>query len=78
MHPGTNGYPSANTEILGLFAFGICVSASTHYRVQNLDATEPLAVCGAIFLILEMYQPNFGLIHTSDAALREALVQLGR
>ena len=37
-----------------------------------------LAVCGAIFLILEMYQPYTGLIQVSDAPLRSALAQLGR
>jgi hypothetical protein len=37
-----------------------------------------LAVCGAIFLILEMYQPYTGLIHVSDAPLRAALAQVGR
>jgi hypothetical protein len=37
-----------------------------------------LAVCGAIFLILEMYQPYSGLIHVSDAPLRAALAQLAQ
>ena len=37
-----------------------------------------LAVCAAIFLILEMYQPYTGLIHVSDAPLRAALAQLGQ
>ena len=37
-----------------------------------------LAVCGAIFLILEMYQPESGLIHSTDAPLRAALAQLGK
>jgi hypothetical protein len=37
-----------------------------------------LAVCGAIFLILELYQPYTGWIHVSDAPLRAALTQLGQ
>ena len=37
-----------------------------------------MAVCGAIFLILEMYQPYSGLIHVSDAPLRAALAQLAQ
>jgi len=36
------------------------------------------AVCGAIFLILEMYYPYTGLIQVSDAPLRAALAQLGQ
>jgi len=36
-----------------------------------------LAVCCAIYLILELYQPYRGLIRTSSAPLREALAQLG-
>jgi hypothetical protein len=36
------------------------------------------AVCGAILLILEMYNPQAGLIRVSDAPLRAALEQLGR
>ncbi len=36
-----------------------------------------LAVCGAIFLILEMYQPYGGFIQVSDAPLRAALQQIG-
>ena len=36
------------------------------------------AVCGAILLILAMYQPQSGLIRISDAPLRAAMDQLGR
>ena len=36
------------------------------------------AVCGAILLILEMYNPQSGLIRVSDAPLRAAMTQLGR
>jgi len=37
-----------------------------------------LAVCSAIFLILEMYQPYVGMIRVSEAPLRAALAQLGQ
>ena len=37
-----------------------------------------VAVSGAIFLILEMYEPYTGLIHISSEPLRSALEQLGR
>jgi hypothetical protein len=37
-----------------------------------------LAVCSAIFLILEMYQPYVGVIRVSEAPLRTALEQLGK
>lgn len=37
-----------------------------------------LAVCGAIFLILEMYHPDIGLLKASDAQLRAAVAQLGQ
>ena len=36
------------------------------------------AVCGAILLILQMYNPQRGLIRVSDAPLRAAMEQLGR
>jgi len=37
-----------------------------------------VAVSGAIFLILEMYEPYTGLIHISSSPVRSALEQLGR
>jgi hypothetical protein len=37
-----------------------------------------LSVSGAIFLILEMYDPYGGLIQISSAPLRAALAQLGQ
>ena len=37
-----------------------------------------LAVCSAIFLILEMYQPYVGVIRVSEMPLRTALAQLGQ
>ena len=41
-------------------------------------AFSAFAVSGAIFLILEMYQPYGGLIQVSSAPLRAALAQLGQ
>jgi len=62
--------------ILLFTGFGLFVRPNAAIVVSQMISA--LAVCGAIFLILEMYQPNFGLIHTSDAALRATLLQLGR
>jgi len=45
--------------------------------VASLFASA-LAVCCAIYLILEMYQPFRGLIQVSSAPLRTALAQLGQ
>jgi Kef-type K+ transport system membrane component KefB len=45
--------------------------------VLSLCASS-LAVCSAIFLILEMYQPYVGVIRVSEAPLRAALAQLGQ
>lgn len=52
------------------------------FAKPNLTATAALllaalSVAGAIFLILEMDRPYEGLIHISDAPLREALAQMG-
>jgi hypothetical protein len=59
-----------------LFAsFGLFVPFNVTV-VVSLFASA-LAVCGAIFLILEMYQPYGGFIQVSDAPLRAALAQLG-
>lgn len=57
-------------------SFGLFVRPNATV-VLSLIASA-LAVCGAIFLILEMYQPYTGLIHVSDAPLRAALTQLGK
>jgi hypothetical protein len=56
-------------------SFGLFVRPNVTV-VVSLFASA-LAVCGAIFLILEMYQPYSGLIHVSDAPLRAALAQIG-
>jgi len=57
-------------------SFGVFVRANA-IVVSSLFASA-LAVCAAIFLILEMYQPYSGLIQVSDAPLLAALAQLGQ
>src|SRR5271157_5091497 len=57
-------------------SFGVFVRRNAMV-VGSLFASA-LAVCGAIFLILEMYQPYAGLIQVSDAPLRAALAQLAQ
>ena len=55
-------------------SFGLFVRPNVTVVISLL--LSALAVCAAIFLILEMYQPYSGLIHVSDAPLRAALMQL--
>src|SRR5271157_303348 len=57
-------------------SFGLFVRANV-VVVVSLFASA-LAVCAAIFLILEMYQPYSGWIQVSSAPLRAALAQLGQ
>ncbi len=60
-----------------LFAsFGLFVRANLTVVVSLFAAA--LAVCCAVFLILELYQPYTGWIQVSDAPLRAALAQLGQ
>jgi len=60
-----------------LFAsFGIF--APRNLLVLLAFLASAVAVCGAIFLILQMYHPQRGLIRVSDAPLRAAMQQLGR
>ena len=56
-------------------SFGLFVRPNS-VVVVSLFASA-LAVCCAIYLILEMYQPYRGLIQASSAPLRTALEQLG-
>ena len=56
-------------------SFGLFVRP-TAVVVVSLFASA-LAVCAAILLILDMYQPYAGLIQVSSAPLRAALAQLG-
>lgn len=57
-------------------SFGLFVRANVTV-IASLFVSA-LAVCGAIFLILEMYQPYSGLIQVSGAPLHAALTQLGQ
>jgi hypothetical protein len=58
------------------FSFGLF--APHNFTVRTGLFVSALAVAGAIFLILEMYQPHSGFIQVSDAPLRAALAQLGQ
>ena len=62
--------------VLLFMSFGLFVRPNV-VVVGSLFASA-LAVCAAIFLILEMYQPYIGLIQVSSAPLRAALAQLGQ
>ncbi len=57
-------------------SFGLFVRPNA-VVVVSLFASA-LAVCAAILLILDMYQPYAGLIQVSSAPLRAALAQLGQ
>lgn len=57
-------------------SFGLFIRPNLTVVLSLLAAS--LAVCSAIFLILEMFQPFVGLIQVSDAPLRAALAQLGQ
>jgi hypothetical protein len=57
-------------------SFGLYVRPNVTVVLSLLASA--LAVAGAIFLILEMYQPYSGFIQVSSAPLRAALAQLGQ
>jgi hypothetical protein len=57
-------------------SYGLFVRPNRAIVVSQMISA--LAVCGAIFLILEMYQVNSRLIRTSDTPLRVALKHLGQ
>jgi hypothetical protein len=57
-------------------SFGLFIRPNLTVVLSLLASS--LAVCSAIFLILEMFQPYAGLIQVSEAPLRAALAQLGR
>jgi hypothetical protein len=59
-----------------LASFGLY--APTNATVVASLAVSALAVSGAVFLILEMYEPYGGLIAVSSAPLRTALAHLGQ
>ena len=57
-------------------SFGLFIRPNLTVVISLLASS--LAVCSAIFLILEMFRPYVGLIQVSDAPLRAALAQLGQ
>jgi hypothetical protein len=61
--------------VLLFVSFGMFVRPNV--TVVSSLFISALAVSGAIFLILEMYQPYGGFIHISSAPLRVALTQIG-
>jgi len=63
--------------LIALFvSFGLF--APTNYTVVISLFVAAAAICGAVFLMLEMYVPYGGLIQVSSAPLRAALAQLGQ
>jgi hypothetical protein len=58
------------------FSFGLFAPHNLTVRAGLF--VSALAAAGAIFLILEMYQPHTGFIQVSDAPLRAALAQLAQ
>ena len=62
--------------IVLFLSFGLF--ARPNMAVMIALSFSALAVCGAVFLILEMYHPYAGLIRVSDAPMRAALAQLGQ
>lgn len=58
------------------FSFGLF--APRNATVTMAFVASGLSVSGAIFLILELYQPYAGLIEVSSVPLRSALTQIGR
>jgi Protein of unknown function (DUF4239) len=62
--------------VMLFMSFGLFVRGNVTV-VVSLFASA-LAVCSAIFLILEMYRPYGGMIQVSSAPLRAALMQIGQ
>jgi hypothetical protein len=63
--------------VIALFAsFGLFAPSNT--TVIGSLFVAAAAVCGAVFLLVEMYYPYGGLIQVSSAPLHAALAQLGK
>jgi hypothetical protein len=63
--------------LIALFvSFGLF--APSNYTVIVSLFVAAAAVCGAVFLLLEMYHPYSGYIQVSSEPLRAALAQLGQ
>lgn len=76
---------SLSTTLLAVVVFWLAVNFVSFglFGKPNVTATAALlvaalSVAGAILLILEMDQPYSGLIHISDAPLRQALAPMGK
>jgi hypothetical protein len=61
---------------INFISFGLFAPRNTTVIVTLLLCA--VAVSGAIFLILEMYNPFGGLIHISSAPIRNVLAQMGK
>jgi len=79
------GTTSVSKPLLGIMIFWLTVTFAIWgllaARNVTLIATmliSALSASGAIFLILEMYNPYEGLIRVSDAPLRAAIAHLGQ
>ena len=63
--------------LIALFAsFGLFAPAN--YTVVLSLLVAAAAICGAVFLLMEMYYPYGGYIQVPSEPLRAALAQLGR
>lgn len=74
--------PTLLLVLLIFWLFALFISFGL-FAPPNLTVVASLfvasaAICGAVFLIVEMYYPYGGLIQVSSAPLRAALAQLGR
>ena len=79
------GTTSVSKPLLGIMIFWLTVTFAIWgllaARNVTLIATmliSALSASGAIFLILEMYNPYEGWIRVSDAPLRAAIAHLGQ
>lgn len=63
---------------LALLFLSFALFVRPNVTVVSSLLISALAVCGAIFLILEMYEPYTGLIRVSTAPLQAALAQLAQ
>jgi len=74
--------PKPLMMILVFWLFALFISfglfAPSNATVAVSLCVAALAVCGAVYLIVEMYYPYGGLIQVSSAPLKAALAQLGQ
>jgi len=76
---------SVSTPLIIIVVFWLTINFITFglFAPRNATVVVTLFLCaaavsGAILLILEMYNPFGGLMHISNAPLREALAQMGK